>query len=92
MPITVFIAICILGLDLLIYAFFRRIYGDNRSALARQVAALRQQLLPVPRRLTDDRSLTLHSGGHPVAKSKPRDTKPRVPTENDLRDSIFVLS
>lgn len=88
MPITVFIAICILGLDLLIYAFLRRIYCDNRTALARQVAALRQQLLHVPRRLTNDRSLTLHS----VAKSKPRDTKPHVPTENDLRDSTFVLS
>lgn len=81
MAITGFTAICILGLDLLIYAPLRRIYGDNRSALARQVAALRQQLLHVPRRLTNDRSLRLHSGEHPVAKNKPRDTKTRVSRE-----------
>jgi hypothetical protein len=40
---TVFMALCILGLDLLIYLFFHRIYGDKRSAVARQVAAFRGQ-------------------------------------------------
>jgi hypothetical protein len=40
---TVFIAFCILGLDLLVYVFFHRIYGDKRSAIARQVAAFKGQ-------------------------------------------------
>jgi hypothetical protein len=43
MSLTVFIALCILGLDLLMYVFFHRIYGDKRSAGARQVAAFRGQ-------------------------------------------------
>jgi hypothetical protein len=43
MSSTVFIALCILGLDLLVYAFFRRIYGDKRSAIARHVAAFKGQ-------------------------------------------------
>ena len=43
MSLTLFIALCILGLDLLVYVFFQRIYGDKRSAVARQVAALKGQ-------------------------------------------------
>jgi hypothetical protein len=43
MSLTVFMALCILGLDLLIYVFFHRIYGDKRSAVARQVAAFKGQ-------------------------------------------------
>jgi hypothetical protein len=43
MSLTVFVALCILGLDLLIYVFFHRIYGDKRSAIARQVTAFKGQ-------------------------------------------------
>ena len=43
MSLTVFIALCILGLDLLVYVFFQRIYGDKRNAVARQVAAFKGQ-------------------------------------------------
>jgi hypothetical protein len=43
MSLTVFMALCILGLDLLVYVFFQRIYGDKRSAVARLVAALKGQ-------------------------------------------------
>jgi hypothetical protein len=43
MSLTVFIVLCILGLDLLVYVLFQRIYGDKRSAVARQVAALKGQ-------------------------------------------------
>jgi hypothetical protein len=42
MSVTVFMALYILGLDLLIYVFFHRIYGDKRSAVARQVAAFKR--------------------------------------------------
>jgi hypothetical protein len=43
MSLTVFMALCILGLDLLMYVFFRQIYGDKRSAVAREVSAFRGQ-------------------------------------------------
>jgi AraC-like DNA-binding protein len=52
MSVTVFMALCILGLDLLIYVFFHRIYGDKRSAVARQVAAFKEQ--------SPSRSASLH--------------------------------
>jgi hypothetical protein len=39
MSLTVFLALCILGLDFMIYGFFQWIYDDKRSALARQLAA-----------------------------------------------------
>ena len=43
MSLTVSLALCILGLDLLIYVLFHRIYGDKRIAVARQVAAFKGQ-------------------------------------------------
>jgi hypothetical protein len=43
MSLTTILALCILGFDFLIYAFCRRIYGDNRRELARQIADLRKQ-------------------------------------------------
>jgi hypothetical protein len=43
MSFTVFMALCILGLDLLMYVLFHRIYGDKRGAVARQVAAFKGQ-------------------------------------------------
>jgi hypothetical protein len=39
MSLTVFLWLCILGLDFIIYAFFQWIYGDKRSAIARQIGA-----------------------------------------------------
>jgi hypothetical protein len=39
MSLTVFLALCILGLDFMIYALFQWIYGEKRRAFARQVAA-----------------------------------------------------
>jgi hypothetical protein len=53
---TVFMALCILGLDLLIYLFFHRIYGDKRSAVARQVAAFKGQSPNMLGRFTKGRS------------------------------------
>jgi hypothetical protein len=58
MALTVFLALCILGLDIMAYAFFRWIYGEKRSAFARQVAARKRarkeqsdSLLPVATRM-----------------------------------------
>jgi hypothetical protein len=39
MSLTIFLALCILGIDFLIYALFQWIYGEKRRAFARQVAA-----------------------------------------------------
>ena len=42
MALTVFIALCILGVDFLIYVLFQWTWGDKRRAIARQVAAHRE--------------------------------------------------
>jgi hypothetical protein len=39
MSLTIFLALCILGSDFMIYALFQWIYGEKRRAFARQVAA-----------------------------------------------------
>jgi hypothetical protein len=44
MSLTVFLALCILGLDFMIYALFQWTYGDKRRALARQLAAHKNAL------------------------------------------------
>ena len=42
MGLTVFFALCILGLDFMIYVLFKLTYGDKRSVVARRVAAQRE--------------------------------------------------
>jgi hypothetical protein len=42
MGLTVFFALCILGLDFMIYVLFKLLYGDRRSVIARRVAAQRE--------------------------------------------------
>lgn len=42
MSLTVFLALCILGLDFMIYFLFKLLYGDRRSLIARRVAAQRE--------------------------------------------------
>jgi hypothetical protein len=44
MSLTIVFAVCILGIDFMIYALFRWTFGDKRSALARQIAAQRNAL------------------------------------------------
>ena len=44
MSLNVFMAICILGIDFLIYVFFQWTYGDKRRAMARKIAAHRNAL------------------------------------------------
>ncbi len=41
MSLYVFLSLCILGIDFLIYVFFQWTYGDKRRATARKLAALR---------------------------------------------------
>lgn len=38
MSLTIFLAICILGLDFLIYVLFHWTFGDKRKAISRQLA------------------------------------------------------
>ncbi|HXY01623.1 MAG TPA: hypothetical protein VEI54_11935 [Candidatus Limnocylindrales bacterium] len=44
MSLTLFAALCILGVDFLIYVLFQWTYGDKRRALARKIAAERKAL------------------------------------------------
>ena len=44
MSLNIFLMICILGIDFMIYIFFQWVYGDKRSAMARKVAACRKTL------------------------------------------------
>jgi hypothetical protein len=50
MALTVFFALCILGLDFMIYVLFQWTCGDKRRAIARQVAAHRKQFDAQPGR------------------------------------------
>jgi len=42
MSLTIFLALCILGLDFMIYVLFKLFYGDRRSLIARRVAQQRK--------------------------------------------------
>ena len=42
MSLTIFLALCILGLDFMIYVLFKLLYGDRSSLIARRVAAQRK--------------------------------------------------
>jgi hypothetical protein len=76
MSTTIFIAFCILGLDFMIYAFFRWTFGDKRHKLARELAARKNALQePSPRPfLVASRKAAL--GGGRVTK-EPRGPAPR---------------
>jgi hypothetical protein len=82
MSLTVFLAFCILGLDFMIYAFFQWIYGERRSALARQLVArknARKEGSPRPFLVASQKAD--HGSHHPasggVAKSKQIGPSPR---------------
>jgi hypothetical protein len=42
MSLNIFLMMCILGIDFMIYVFFQWVYGDKRRAIARKVAACRK--------------------------------------------------
>ena len=44
MSVTIFLALCVLGLDFMIYALFMWTYGDKRNAVARKLAAYKNAL------------------------------------------------
>jgi hypothetical protein len=44
MSLNIFLMICILGIDFMIYVLFQWIFGDTRRTIARQVALTRQTL------------------------------------------------
>lgn len=50
MPVNLILAICILGVDFLVYAAFRWAYGDRRAAIARKIAEEREALKEEDRR------------------------------------------
>jgi hypothetical protein len=81
MSLTVFLALCILGLDFMIYALFQWTYGDKRSAIARQLGADKNPLKKQSTRLflvaSQEAAIGSqeppHSIGERVAKGRPRD-------------------
>jgi hypothetical protein len=48
MSLTVFIAVCVLGADFLIYVFFQWTYGDKRREMARRLEAHRNGMKGYP--------------------------------------------
>jgi len=44
MSLNIFLVICILGIDFMIYVLFQWIFGDKRKTIARQVALSRKAL------------------------------------------------
>lgn len=44
MSLTVFLALCVLGIDFLIYVLFQWTYGDKRKAMERKLAAQRNAM------------------------------------------------
>lgn len=83
MSLTIFLTLCILGLDFMIYGFFQWIYGDKRSALARRLAAVRKNALneqsPPPFRVASQKAaLGSQKPPDPVGERiAKRDTRPR---------------
>jgi hypothetical protein len=46
MSLTIFIAVCVLGLDFLIYVLLQWTYGDKRRAMQKKLAAQRAAMTP----------------------------------------------
>jgi hypothetical protein len=44
MSLTLFLGLCILGLDFMIYVLFQWTYGDRRNQMARKLAAYRSSM------------------------------------------------
>jgi hypothetical protein len=44
MSLTVFVALCVVGIDFLIYVLFQWTYADKRAAMARKLAAQRNAM------------------------------------------------
>ena len=42
MSLNIFLTLCILGIDFMIYAFFQWTYGDKRRVIAKKLAMLRK--------------------------------------------------
>jgi hypothetical protein len=70
MGLTVFFALCILGLDFMIYVLFKLTYGEKRSVIARRVAEQRK-------------AAQLESSGLflvPARKNVPAQQEPNLPS------------
>lgn len=86
MSLTVFLALCILGLDFMIYVSFKLTLSDRRSVIARRVAAHRAAvqaesagLFVIPAKQTTirqepDRSLSLSGSRTNASRLFPRDS------------------
>lgn len=81
MSVTVFLALCILGLDFMIYMFFQWAYGEKSRAIARQVAAYRKAREEQPPRPFLVRAQEVPAGLQELRRSageRPLRSKPRA--------------
>ena len=87
MSFAVFLALCVLGLGFMFYAFFQWTYGDKRSALARQIAANKNALnerAPRPFPVADTRLQLNNNPQWHAGTEGPRQDRPSA---NFLRTS-----
>ena len=80
MALTVFFALCILGIDFMLYVLFQWAWGDKRRAIARQVAAHRGAfdaqtrrpfLVPSPEAGPDRQQSASTTAGDPLPRNSP---------------------
>jgi hypothetical protein len=84
-PTVLFLALCILGIDFMIYALLQWTYGDKRRELARQLAAHKNALkkqshgpfLAASQKATLGPQERPRPSGEHVATREPRDPGPR---------------
>jgi hypothetical protein len=93
MPFSIFVALSILGLDFMIYVLFKLLYGDRRSAIARQVAAQRKSLGEATPRpfLVSSREGTARLGRQALRRTVP-DRSTNMRQEDRTQESRLIRS
>jgi hypothetical protein len=70
MSLNVFVTLCIVGIDFLVYFLFQWTYGDKRRAMARKLAAIRRASGP---QSSGPLAVSAQSSGHRVVQMPARD-------------------
>jgi hypothetical protein len=95
MSLTVFLALCILGCDFMIYMFFQWAYGEKRRAIARQVAAYRKAREEQPPRPFLVPARKVPAGLPELRRSageRPPGSKPRAPRPSGVHSEGLARS
>ena len=92
MSLTVFLALCVLGIDFLIYVLFQWTYGDRRRAMERKLAAQRNAMkeeasrpfLVASRKAGPETAKRLRLVRERMGKSQPSEIRPHGPYKEKL--------